>query len=125
MAAELYDQVYADWNGILFAENTKVSIEVVDNDQIVETIPKGFAGISPSPSHLMVTFTNAVPSAGFNVNVAKEFLAKTVGTLRLRLGGSGKTLLSKGFFKNPKVDAGVGQTLTEDFGFVGEPGYFK
>lgn len=125
MAAELYDQVYADWNGILFAEATKVSIEWVDNNQVVETIVKGFAGLSPSPKHIMVTFTNAVNSSGFLVNIAEKFLADEAGILRLRLGSSGKSMTSKGFFRNPKMDAGVGQTTTEDFGFIGEPASFQ
>lgn len=124
MAVQLYDQVYADWNGTLFAQNTKVSIEWPDNDQDVETIPLGYAGKSPSPKSIMVTFTNAVPSEGFDVNVAKSFIEDERGTLRLRLGG-GKSLISSGFLRQPKMDAGVGQTTTEDFGFKGTPAYFQ
>lgn len=121
----IYDQVYAEWNGTLFAQNTKISVEWPDNDQDVETIPLGYAGTSPSPKKTVVTFANAVPSAGFDVNVAQSFLANEEGTLRLRLGGSGKSLISKGRLRQPKMDAGVGQTTSEDFGFTGEPAYFK
>lgn len=125
MAVETFDQVYAEYNGVLFAYNTKVSIEWTDNNQDVETIPLGWAGQSQSPSKMMVTFTNALPSGGFILNVAKTFLEGVSGTLRLRLGGSGLSLISKGFIRQPKMDAGVGQTTTEDFAFVGEPAYFK
>ena len=123
--AEVFDQVFAEYDGVLFADNTKVSIEWTDNDQDVETTVKGWAGISPSPSKMMVTFSNVLPSAGFVINVAQKFLAKQQGTLRLRLGGSGLSLISKGFLRQPKMDAGVGQTSTEDFAFTGEPAYFK
>ena len=123
--AEVFDQVYAEYDGDLFADNTKISIEWTDNDQDVETTVKGWAGISPSPSKMMVTFTNVLPSAGFKMNVAQKFLAKQAGELRLRLGGSGLSLISKGFLRQPKMDAGVGQTSTEDFAFTGEPAYFK
>ncbi len=125
MSAGNYDQVFVEIDGTLMGEATTVDIEITDNDQDVETIAKGYAGTSASPSKMMVSMSLAVNSAGFDKNAFKLFLSKQVVQIRLTLGGSGLSMTSKGRIRAPKMKAGVGATTTEDFQFVGEPAYFQ
>lgn len=44
---QIYDQMYAYINGKLLAENTSIGTELTGNQQEVDTLVRGFAGISP------------------------------------------------------------------------------
>lgn len=126
MALDLYDQVFVEVNGKVLSENTSVTTGLVGDDQDVETTVKGFAGISPSPKKRTITCENVVPATvGLEADFEQWFLDSTEITIRLTLGGSGKSVVSKGFLKKPAdIQSGVGKTTTVSFEFTGTPAVF-
>jgi hypothetical protein len=126
MALDLYDQVYIEAQGMLLAENTSISTDLMSDDQDVLTTAKGFAGISPSPDMRTVSCENVVPATtGIEVQMEEWKLNRTQITLRLIFGGSGKSCISKGFFKKVSVSGGVGQTVKVSFEFTGTAAAFS
>lgn len=125
MALDLYDQVYVEANGLLLSENTSVSTDLTADDQDVLTTAKGYAGTTPSPRMRTVSCENVVPATtGIEADFEEWFLNATEVTLRLVLGGSGKSVVSKGFLKKVSVSGGVGQTVKMSFEFTGTPAAF-
>ena len=126
MALDLYDQVYVEANGLLLAENTSVSTDLMADDQDVLTTAKGYAGSTPSPRMRTISCENVVPSTtGIEADFEEWFNNSTEVTFRLVLGGSGKSATSKGFLKKVSVSGGVGQTVKMSFEFTGTPSVFS
>lgn len=127
MALDLYDQVFMEVNGKLLAENTSVSTGITGDDQQVLTTVKGYNGISPAPKMRTISAENVIPSTkGIELDFEQWFLDSTELTIRLVLGGSGKSTISKGFLTKPAdISAGVGQTTKLSFEFTGTAAPFK
>lgn len=115
----LYDQVFMKIDGGLAAENTSISTEITSDVQQVMTIPKGFAGITPSPHTRTISADSVIPVSGFEFDYEVAFLNSQEVEISLELGASGKKATSKGYFTAVSVSAGVGQTATVSFEFVG------
>lgn len=125
MALDLYDQVYMETNGLLLSENTSISTDLTSDDQDVMTTVKGFSGVSPSPDMRTISAENVVPATtGIEVEMETWKLNRTEVTVKLIFGGSGKSCLTKGFFKKVSVSSGVGQTTKVSFEFTGTPSAF-
>ena len=123
---QLYDQMYAYLNGKLLAENTSIGTELTGQQQEVETLVRGFAGISPGPDKRTISFENVIPVSGMEVEVEKYYLNKVELDVRLQQGGSGRKYEGKGFVQpGIKVDSGVGKTTTLSFSMVCDPGAFE
>ena len=123
---QLYDQMYAYINGKLLAENTSIGTELTGQQQEVDTLVRGFAGISPGPDKRTISFENVIPVSGMEVEVEKFYLNKVELDVRLQQGGSGRKYEGKGFVQpGIKVDSGVGKTTTLSFSMVCDPGAFE
>ena len=123
---QLYDQMYAYINGKLLAENTSIGTELTGQQQEVDTLVLGFAGISPGPDKRTISFENVIPVSGMEVEVEKYYLNKVELDVRLQQGGSGRKYEGKGFVQpGIKVDSGVGKTTTLSFSMVCDPGAFE
>ena len=123
---QLYDQMYAYINGKLLAENTSIGTELTGQQQEVDTLVRGFAGISPGPDKRTISFENVIPVSGMEVEVEKYYLNKVELDVRLQQGGSGRKYEGKGFVQpGIKVDSGVGKTTTVSFSMVCDPGAFE
>lgn len=123
---QLYDQVYAYIQGKLLAENTSVGTELTGQQQEVDTLVRGFAGISPGPDKRTISFENVIPVSGMEVEVEKFYLNKVELDVRLQQGGSGRKYEGKGFIQpGIKIDSGVGKTTTLSFSMVCDPGAFE
>ncbi len=123
---QLYDQMYAYINGKLLAENTSIGTELTGQQQEVDTLVRGFAGISPGPDKRTISFENVIPVSGMEVEVEKYYLNKVELDVRLQQGGSGRKYEGKGFVQpGIKVDSGVGKTTTLSFSMVCDPGAFE
>ena len=121
-----YDQMYAYINGKLLAENTSIGTELTGQQQEVDTLVRGFAGISPGPDKRTISFENVIPVSGMEVEVEKYYLNKVELDVRLQQGGSGRKYEGKGFVQpGIKVDSGVGKTTTLSFSMVCDPGAFE
>lgn len=120
----LYDQMFLFVDGGLAAENTTIDTEIVSDVQQVMTIAKGFAGITPSPHTRTVSAESVIPVSGFEFDYESAFLNSQEVELTLQQGGSGKKTVTKGYFTNVAVSAGVGRTATVSFQFVGTAAAF-
>ena len=120
----LYDQIFMFIDGGLAAENTTVDTEITSDVQQVMTIVKGFAGITPSPHTRTITAESVIPVSGFEFDYESAFLNSQEVEITLQQGGSGKKTVSKGYFTNVSVSAGVGRTATVSFQFVGTAAAF-
>lgn len=124
-APKIYDQVYLYLDGSLQAQNISVETSLESDDQDAETIPLGWAGITPSPDKRMVSATFLVPIDGFEFDYEGKKLRREKVTLAMQLGGSGKKCTSVGFFKNVKISGGVGKTMEVSIEFTGTPSEFE
>ena len=123
---QLYDQMYAYINGKLLAENTSIGTELTGQQQEVDTLVRGFAGISPGPDKRTISFENVIPVSGMEVEVEKYYLNKVELDVRLQQGGSGRKDEGEGCVQpGIKVDSGVGKTTTLSFSMVCDPGAFE
>jgi hypothetical protein len=125
MSAQVYDQLYIFWNGDLLQENTSAEIDLDGDDQDVLTIPKGWAGQTPSPKKTMVRLGNVVPPTGQEVDAWEYALTSKKGTMRVTSGATGKSITSEGFIRKPKLSAGVGKNVDQNFEFHGTPAGWK
>ena len=121
----LYHQIYMYFNGALAVENTTIETSLEADDQDAETIPKGWAGITPAPRKRKVSGDSLIPNTGFEFRFEKAFLEAEEVEIKLQHGGSGKTCVSKGYFRSVKVGAGVGKSATVSFEFTGTASEFK
>ncbi len=121
----IYDQVYAFYKGALISEQTSVETSLESDIQRVMTLPKGFAGITPSPHIRTIKVENVVPIGGIELEIEDAFRNSEEVELQLQLGGSGQKCTSKGFIESVQISSGVGRTTTLSFSFVGEPSVFS
>lgn len=123
---QLYDQMYVSLDGKLLAENTSIGTELTGQQQEVETLVRGFAGISPGPDKRTISFENVIPISGMEFAIEQAYLNKAELSVRLQQGGSGRKYEGKGFVQpGIKIDSGVGKTTTLSFSMVCDPGAFE
>ena len=121
-----YGQMLILMDGILLVEAASCEVSNENKDQDVETLVKGFSGVTPSPDKTMIKVESFVPSTGFEVDLqAREKARKVTEISLVMLGSSGQKLNSRGFVRNVSVKSGVGQNSTVSFDFVGEPANFQ
>jgi hypothetical protein len=105
MATELYAKGTLFVEGIIVMQAVEFSIDFDTNDNPVNTLALGFAGITPGAGTTAVSITSAVPRTGFEISYhkwAKERKAIEV------LGYRGASSISvKGFIKTVGEKIGV------------------
>jgi len=120
----LYDQFFVFANGALLSENQQVELTLESDDQDVMTVAKGFAGQTPSPKKVMANLTNVVPSSGFEFDAFQKANDSEIVEMKFQSAATGKSLISEGFIRKPKISSGVGKTVEFSFEFHGGPGNF-
>ncbi len=125
MPASVYDQLFVDLDGALLMENVTLAIDLEGDDQDVLTIAKGWAGQTPSPKKTMIQLGNVIPPEGQEVDAWKATLLSEKHKIRVTSGATGKSLVSEGFIRKPKISAGVGKTADQSFEFHGTPGLWQ
>jgi len=121
----IYSQIYLSMNGVPLAENTTIETALESDIQQVLTIMRNFAGVTPAPIVRTVTATNVVPVSGLEFDFEQKFLDTEEVELMMQEYGSGKKCVTKGYITNVPRSAGVGQTTTINFTFVGTPSKFE
>jgi hypothetical protein len=119
---DLYGQFYPYFDGALCPDAVKCTIGYESDQQEVVTLVKGFAGISPGPVKLVISYSGSVPTGDtFAAKVIKAFLNSAEIPIRVVAIG-GQKIETTGFIRpGPKIDSGVGQTTTLDFEVVCSP----
>lgn len=118
MSTQQYTITESYWNGSKLTESTTVKVSRMSNAQIIETIARGFAGISPGAARIEVTIDSAMPAADLELNPGPFIKKNEAGELTLY--ASGRTLSSKGFMMSDDVSGGVNSPSTISFTFIGE-----
>ena len=118
MATDLYAQATVLINGTVIAENTSVKITRDSKANVVETLGKGFAGVSVGAKMITVSVDNAVPSADFEFDPGKYIAELRVAELTIFV--SNRTLTTKGFFLSDDFQSAVNSPSSLSFSFVGE-----
>lgn len=128
MALQLYSQCEVFLNGSKLAEEAQVSIERNTSAQVVNTVAKGFAGVSQGAQAMHVKITNAVPAVAFEINPG-TFMGMISGgsmqVVELTLFAAGQTLTAKGFVMNDSFSHAVNTESKLDFALICEPADWK
>lgn len=119
---DLYGQLYAYFDGALCTDAIKCVVKYEGEDQEVSTLVKGFAGISPGPKKLIVSYNGAVPTGDtFCTKVIKAFLNSAEVPIRV-VSVAGQKIETTGFVRpGPQWSAGAGETSMLDFEVVCAP----
>ena len=122
MALQLYTLIGVYVNGALLAEEGTVSIDVDSRAQEVNTVAKGFAGLSPGAAKIMVRVDNAIPAAAFEVNPGKYL--QSLQVVEFTFFAAGATLTTKGFITKYSISHGVNSDAKLSFEAECEPQSF-
>jgi len=117
MATDLYSKAQVYVNGGLLSEEASVTIKRTTGAQIIKTVAKGFAGVSPGAPMVEISISNAVPSADFELDPGSFMLA--LEPAEVTVFAAGKTLTSKGFILDDNFSHGVETPSKLDFNFTG------
>lgn len=93
---QLYSKVAVYYNNQQLAEETNVTIKRVSGAQVVKTVAKGFAGMSPGSPMVEITIKNGIPAAGFEVGTIGADISQ-LKVVEFSFFAASKTLTVKGF----------------------------
>lgn len=118
MSTQLYTlcEVYID--GSKLTEETSVKLTVTSKAQVVETVARGFAGLSPGAKMISISIENAAPSATFEYD--PSLAVSELRVVELTLFAAGKTLTSKGFLTDYEFGHSVNSPSSLSMSFTGE-----
>jgi len=119
MSTQLYTQVEAYIDGAKLTEATSVNVDLDNQAQIVETLNRGFAGVSKGAARISISIANAVPAASFEYEPSAKILG--LEPVELTLYAAGKSLSSKGFLMKFSMSGAVNSPSGISLEFVGEP----
>jgi hypothetical protein len=121
---QLYSLLFGAINGTLLAEEQQIDVSRTANAQVVNTVAKGFAGVSPGAAMCEVDVKNAVPSGGFEIDFGPNIAGLIPVSVQV-LGPGGKALKSQAFVLSDTIRHGVNQEATYDFKAVMPLALFK
>jgi hypothetical protein len=111
---QLYSLLFAGINGTLLAEEQEIDITRTTNAQIVLTVAKGFAGVSPGAAMCEVDITNAIPAGGFEFDMGKAMAGLI--PIDVQVDGPGGTQMrGKAFVMKDSIRHGVNQEAKYSF----------
>jgi hypothetical protein len=115
---ELYSLVFATVGNAILAEAQTIDLKRIGGGQIVGTIAKRFAGISPGMSLCQISIESAVPAAGFEYDpgdVIDGYVPVKVGIA----GPGGKTAKSVGFIMEDQIKGAMNAPSGHTMMFTG------
>lgn len=118
MSTGIYTGVEGYIEGSMLSEAMNIAIGHASQAQVVETMARGFAGLSPGAPHLTISCGNAVPRADFEYDPTTAIKLNTV--VEFTCFVAGKTLTSKGFFLSCNFSGAVNSPSNLSFEFIGE-----
>lgn len=122
MALQIYTLVscYIDGSGLL--EEGSITIDVSSNAQPVNTVGKGFAGMSPGAATVAVSIDSAIPAAGFEFNPGDY--TRTLKIVEFTAFAAGKTMTTKGFLTDYSLTHAVNSESKLSMKLMCEPASF-
>jgi hypothetical protein len=114
-----YSLIFVTVNGRLLSEEGSVTISRDSKAQEVDTMAKGFAGVSQGASMVSIDVTNAVPAADFEFDAGRNISSLDVVEIGALVAG--KQGISKGFIVSDSIKSSVNSPTSYDFKFIGQP----
>ncbi len=111
---QLYTLLYATLKGALITEAGSIEITRDLKASDVETLAKGWAGLTPGAAVCDLRIKNAVPSADFEIDAGKYMKAYEVAEICV-LGPGGKQLVVDCFFLSDSLSSSVNNPTNLDF----------
>lgn len=115
---QLYTKAQVYINSGLLAEEASVSVKRISGAQVVKTVAKGLAGMSPGSPMMEVSIKSAVPSADFELNPGS--FIKSLGIAELTVFAAGRTLTTKCFITEDTFAHAVDNESTLDMSLICE-----
>lgn len=107
-SATLYTLLYATINSALLLEEQSCDMKRIGGGQIVGTVAKRFAGISPGMSIAQITITSAIPAAGFEYDPGDSIDGYLPIDYAI-VGPGGKSAKGTGFIMEDEVKHAMNQ----------------
>lgn len=111
---QLYSIMLAVVGGTLLVEEQEVDFKRTANAQQVDTVLKGFAGLSPGSPMLEIDITNAMPQGGFEFDAGPYVLSLQQVPVQVT-GPGGKTMKGDAFIVEDNGKHGVNQQARYSF----------
>jgi hypothetical protein len=105
MALQDYTKATILVNGVVLIEATSISVDHKLGNQPINTIEKGFAGISPGSSSIEVKIQSAVPRVGTDIDFTGLARARTL--LDVVLFARAKKVKTKGYIMDVSESYGA------------------
>lgn len=110
MALGIYDRFFGYIEGALLGESSSIEIKYDGAPTPVQTMVKDLAGCTPVPKMCTISVKSFVPSAGFEFDAVKSWLATQFIDIKVQAGGSGKAVKTTGWVNPPSISSGIGPT---------------
>lgn len=114
---QLYSLLYCTVNGALLTEHISVEIRRLTDAQVIKTVAKGFAGVSPGAPWCSVDVKNAVPSTDFELDPGP--FMKALEAVEMGFQIASKQGVSKGFILEDSISGAVDSPSGLSFKFIG------
>lgn len=120
MAANLqtYALLYVGINGALLSEETRAQFKRASAGQIVKTVAKGLAGVSPGAALCTGGFSSVVPGSGLEYDAGQVIITLKPVTLKM-VQSSGQIANIQAILLDDEMMHGVDQEAKYDINFVG------
>lgn len=109
-----YTKVSSYYNNQLQSEETEVSIKRITGAQIMKTVQKGFAGMSPGSPMIEITVKNGIPAAGFEVSTIGRDMNE-MRVVEFTFFAASKTLTTKGYVIDETTTHGTDKPAELDY----------
>lgn len=113
-----YSLLYCTVKGSLLTEAGSIGVDRDTKASVVDTLAKGFAGVTPGAGTTAIQITNAVPAAGFELDggdMMRAYVPAEIGVL----GPGGKQLIVDCYLLSDSLKASVNNSTSLDFSLIG------
>lgn len=122
MALEIYTLAICYLDGGLLTEESSVTIDRDARMQEVNTVAKGFAGMSPGSPIIRIDLENGVPARDFEINPGPYFINPgDIRVAELTIFAASRRLTSKGFIIKDNFRHAVNAEARLSLNFIGSP----
>lgn len=122
MALEVYTLAVIYVDGALLTEESSVTVDRDGRMQEVNTVAKGFAGMSPGAPIVRIDVENGVPARDFELNPGSFFINPSdISIAEVTVFAGGRSLTTKGFILKDNFRHAVNAEARLSFNFIGEP----
>jgi len=116
---QIYDRGAVFFDGKLLVECVSFTVKSDPKLNPINTMQKGFAGVSPGAEQTDIEVTEALPRAGFDYDALAALQGNDVVEFVCYLGS--KKLKCKGFISGLDMATGVDKGAEVKFNFMGSP----